>query len=101
MKTIGDEWYKTSAAKYKKKWMMGMSSIQFKHIDKDNNYYLPGKDVLAPRLAQVMQMQPDMLQIQSWNDAGESHNMGLAWNEAIPKDSANANSKIRNYQESE
>lgn len=62
---------------------MGMSPMQFKHIDGGQNWYLRGEQNLEYRMGQVLDLQPDMLEIQTWNDAGESHYMGNIWNEPI------------------
>jgi len=57
---------------------MGLSPVQFKHLSPTQNWYRRGEDTLSYRLAQ----QPDMIQLQSWNDAGEGHYMGNVWGEA-------------------
>ncbi|KAK5941705.1 hypothetical protein PMZ80_005655 [Knufia obscura] len=66
-----------------KLFMMGLSPLQFKHINPQNNWYRRGESNLENRIPQVLDLQPDLLQIQSWNDAGESHYMGNSWLEPI------------------
>jgi hypothetical protein len=55
--------------------MMGISPIQFKHLDAADNWYHRGEDTLEYRIGQALDLQPDMLEFQTWNDAGESHSM--------------------------
>jgi len=62
---------------------MGISPLQFKHIDSGQNWYLRGEANLEYRLGQALSLQPDMLELQTWNDAGESHYMGNIWPEPI------------------
>lgn len=62
--------------------MMGVSPLQFKHMDATNNWYRRGEENLQFRLGQVLELQPDMIELQTWNDAGESHYMGNIWSEA-------------------
>jgi glucan endo-1,3-alpha-glucosidase len=63
--------------------MMGISPLQFKHIDSGQNYYRRGSQNLEYRFGQVLELQPDMIQLQTWNDAGESHYMGNSWPEPL------------------
>ncbi|OMP89199.1 Glucan endo-1,3-alpha-glucosidase agn1 [Diplodia seriata] len=60
-----------------------MSSLQFKRIDGSGNWYRRGELNLAHRMAQVLALSPDFVQIISWNDAGESHYIGNVWQEGI------------------
>ena len=62
---------------------MGCSPLQFKHMDSTNNWYRRGEANLENRFAEVLQLQPDMLEMQTWNDAGESHYMGNNWPENV------------------
>ncbi|GME50427.1 putative glucan endo- -alpha-glucosidase agn1 protein [Neofusicoccum parvum] len=66
-----------------KVYMMPMSSLQFKRIDGSGNWYRRGELNLAQRMAQVLALSPDFVQIISWNDAGESHYIGNVWQEGI------------------
>jgi glucan endo-1,3-alpha-glucosidase len=73
-----------SAAKSNNKvFMMGMSPIQFKHLNKDNNWYRRGEQNLEYRMSQALALQPDIVQLQTWNDAGEGHYMGNIWPETL------------------
>ena len=63
--------------------MMGLSPLQYKHTDAGSNWYRRGEQNLEYRFGQVLQLQPDMLELQTWNDAGESHYMGNIWPEPI------------------
>ncbi|KAH8599849.1 glycoside hydrolase [Bisporella sp. PMI_857] len=66
-----------------KTFLMGVSPVQFKHIDGESNWYRRGEQNLEYRIGQVLSLQPDFIEIQSWNDAGESHYMGNSWLEPI------------------
>lgn len=60
-----------------------MSSFQFKHLDPSQNWYRRGELTLAQRIPQALSLQPHFLQIQTWNDAGESSYIGNIWPDAI------------------
>ncbi|OBT83372.1 hypothetical protein VE02_08364 [Pseudogymnoascus sp. 03VT05] len=81
--TTDDQTFLNAAKSANKLYMMGMSPMQFKHVDGGQNWYLRGEQNLEYRMGQVLDLQPDMLEIQTWNDAGESHYMGNIWNEPI------------------
>ena len=81
--TADDKTFQTAARNAKKIFMMGMSPVQFKHLSKGDNWYRRGEDNLEYRFGQVLDMQPDMLQLQTWNDAGEGHYMGNLWPEPM------------------
>ncbi|KAI0654666.1 glycoside hydrolase [Cubamyces menziesii] len=66
-----------------KVYMMPLSSVQFKHIDPGQNWYRRGELNLPLRIGQVLALQPDFVEIITWNDAGESHYIGNCWPEAI------------------
>ncbi|KAF2876672.1 glycoside hydrolase [Massariosphaeria phaeospora] len=89
--TKDDETYMSAASTAKKLFMLGISPMQFKHIDGSQNWYRRAEDNLEYRFAQALELQPDMLQLQSWNDAGESHYMGRLWPEPM------TNSPIHTY----
>ena len=57
--------------------------MQFKHIDSGQNWYRIGELNLPERIGQVLALQPDFVEIITWNDAGESHYIGNNWPEAI------------------
>ena len=76
--------YQTAAKSASKLFIMGASPLQFKYIDNNGqDYYRRGEANLENRFGEVLQLQPDMLEMQTWNDAGESHYMGNSWNEPI------------------
>lgn len=81
--TTSDVTAQTAARNAGKLFMMGISPVQFKHIDTTQNWYRRGEDNLEYRFAQALELQPDMLQLQTWNDAGESHYMGNLWPEPM------------------
>jgi glucan endo-1,3-alpha-glucosidase len=45
------------------------------------NWYRIGEDNFPQRLEQVLQLQPDFVEVITWNDAGESHYVGNIWPE--------------------
>jgi glucan endo-1,3-alpha-glucosidase len=47
------------------------------------NWYRIGEDNLPQRLQQVLSLQPDFVEIITWNDGGESHFIGNVWPEQI------------------
>ena len=62
---------------------LALSSLQFKHIDGGQNWYRRGELNLPTRIEQVLELQPDFVEIITWNDSGESHYIGNCWPEAI------------------
>lgn len=89
--TAADETFHNAAKSAGKLFMMGLSPLQFKHTSPYENWYRRGEQNLEYRFGQVLKLQPEMLEIQTWNDAGESHYMGNIWPEPI------AGSKIPAY----
>lgn len=77
---VTDQQYMTKAHDSGRLFMMGISPLQYKNMNAKNNWYRRGEENLEIRLGQALSLQPDMLQFQSWNDAGESHYMGNLWN---------------------
>lgn len=86
--TDDDTTYLTAAHNSGKTFIMGLSPLQFKHIDQSQNWYRRGEANLEVRFGQVLSLQPDMLEIQTWNDAGESHYMGNSWPEPLGSDTS-------------
>ncbi|KAF7557835.1 hypothetical protein G7Z17_g353 [Cylindrodendrum hubeiense] len=84
--TAEDKTFQSAAQSSGKLFMMGVSPLQFKHMNTDNNWYRRGERNLEYRLGQVLSLQPDMIELQTWNDAGESHYMGNFWPEVITGD---------------
>ncbi|KAJ5065230.1 glycoside hydrolase [Bipolaris maydis] len=70
-----DRTFQTAARNANKYFMMGISPLQFKHTSY-GNWYRRGEDNLENRIGQILNVQPDMVQLQTWNDGGESHYMG-------------------------
>ena len=81
--TTDDVTYLNSAHSAGKTFMMGVSPLQFKHMDAGDNWYRRGEQNLEYRFGQVLNLQPDFVELQTWNDAGESHYMGNSWPEPI------------------
>ncbi|KAF2736976.1 hypothetical protein EJ04DRAFT_489009 [Polyplosphaeria fusca] len=81
--TTDDTAFLAAARNASKLFMLGISPLQFKHIDSSQNWYRRGESNLEVRLAQALALQPDMLEIQTWNDAGESHYVGNIWDEPM------------------
>jgi glucan endo-1,3-alpha-glucosidase len=79
--TVDDEKFQAATNATSKTFMMGMSPVQFKHINNKDNWYRRGEENLEYRFGQVLRLQPDIVQLQSWNDAGEGHYMGNVWPE--------------------
>ncbi|TGO22166.1 hypothetical protein BPAE_0179g00050 [Botrytis paeoniae] len=84
--TIDDTIYQKAAKAAGKGFMMGISPLQFKHIDSTQNWYRRGEANLEVRFDQVLSAQPDFIEFQTWNDAGESHYMGNSWREPLVSD---------------
>jgi hypothetical protein len=78
-----DKTFMKAASNAGKSFIMGMSPLQFKHMGSSTNWYRRGESNLEIRIEQVLAMQPDMIELQTWNDAGESHYMGNLWNEPM------------------
>lgn len=89
--TAEDEIFLQAARDADKLFIMGMSPLQFKHIDEGQNWYRRGEDNLELRIEQALALQPDMIELQTWNDAGESHYMGNLWDEPL------TGSPVHNY----
>ncbi|KAH6975224.1 glycoside hydrolase [Ilyonectria sp. MPI-CAGE-AT-0026] len=84
--TAEDKTFQSAVQRSGKLFMMGVSPLQFKHMDATHNWYRRGEENLQFRLGQVLELQPDMIELQTWNDAGESHYMGNIWSEAAGGD---------------
>lgn len=81
--TSVDQQYLSGAQAAGKTFMMAISPLQFKHLSPDQNWYRSGGMNLALRMQQVLSMQPDFLEILTWNDGGESHYLGQYWPQTI------------------
>jgi glucan endo-1,3-alpha-glucosidase len=67
-----------------KTYMMGLSSLQYKHF-KGQHWFRAGDITFPDRMAQILSLadKPEFVQIQTWNDAGESHYIGHLWKEGL------------------
>ena len=88
--TVDDKAYHSGAAAAGKTFMMGISALQFKHLDSYENWYRRGELTLAQRIPQILAMQPDFVQVQTWNDAGESNYIGNIWPDGIEDSTVHA-----------
>jgi glucan endo-1,3-alpha-glucosidase len=93
--TTDDVTYLDGAHASNKSFIMGVSPLQFKHDPSYGNWYRRGEQNLEYRFGQVLKLQPDMVELQTWNDAGESHYMGNSWPEPI--EGTNIASYTANY----
>ncbi|OOQ88222.1 putative glucan endo-1,3-alpha-glucosidase agn1 precursor [Penicillium brasilianum] len=66
-----------------KTYMMPLSSFQFKYLGSGQDWYRIGEVNLPERMGQALQLQPDFVEVITWNDAGESHYVGDVWQEQI------------------
>ncbi|CRG88942.1 hypothetical protein PISL3812_05977 [Talaromyces islandicus] len=66
-----------------KVYMMPLSTFQFKHLDSSQNWYRRGESNIVDRMAQVLSLQPELVEVITWNDGGEGHYIGNVWEEAI------------------
>jgi len=70
--------------------MTGLSTFQYKHWD-SNHWYRAGDIVMPEKMTQLLALSsaggqsPDLIQIQSWNDAGEGHYIGPLHQEGLSK----------------
>ena len=81
--TNDDTTYLTGAHAASKTFLMGVSPLQFKHMDSNDNWYRRGEQNLEYRFGQVLNLRPDFIELQTWNDAGEGHYMGNIWPEPV------------------
>ncbi|KAL3455761.1 glycosyl hydrolase family 71-domain-containing protein [Aspergillus heterothallicus] len=65
-----------------KVYMMPLSIFQFKWFGNDR-WYRIGEINLAQRMQQILSLQPDFVEMLTWNDAGEGHYVGNVWPEQI------------------
>ncbi|KAJ9199305.1 CAZyme family GH71 [Paecilomyces variotii] len=66
-----------------KVYMMPLSTFQFKYLGPGQQWYRRGELNFAQRMGQILQLQPDFVEVVTWNDAGESHYVGDFWPEQI------------------
>lgn len=62
---------------------LALSSFQFKYLGSGQDWYRIGEDNLPQRMGQILNLQPDFVEVITWNDAGEGHYVGDFWAEQI------------------
>ncbi|KAI0169889.1 glycoside hydrolase family 71 protein [Hypoxylon sp. FL1284] len=77
-----DEAVKSAADKAGKAYMMGLSSLQYKHCCGDS-WYRAGETNMPERMEQILRVSPEFTEVITWNDAGESHYVGPCWAEGL------------------
>ncbi|CAG5137544.1 uncharacterized protein ALTATR162_LOCUS142 [Alternaria atra] len=65
-----------------KTYMAPLSSLQYKDCC-GANYYRIGEANLPEKMMQLLNLNPDFVEILTWNDAGESHYIGNNWPEGL------------------
>ncbi|KAF4459386.1 glucan endo- -alpha-glucosidase agn1 [Fusarium albosuccineum] len=68
-----------------KTYMAPLSSLQYKKCC-GGHYYRIGEVNLPQRMTQLLSLQPDFVEVLTWNDAGESHYIGNNWAEGLSKE---------------
>ncbi|KAF2969036.1 hypothetical protein GQX73_g4532 [Xylaria multiplex] len=76
---------KTAADAAGKSYVMGLSSLQYKHCCGDS-WYRSGETTLLERMNQILQVSPEFVEVITWNDAGESHYVGPSWPETVTEE---------------
>ena len=56
-----------------------MSTLQFKHLDANDNWYRKGELNLVQRMPQVLAVKPTFVEYLTWNDGSESTYIGHVW----------------------
>ncbi|TFB02978.1 Glucan endo-1,3-alpha-glucosidase agn1 [Trichoderma ghanense] len=64
-------------------FMMPVSSFQFKYLGPGQDWYRIGEVNLPQRFEQVLALEPDLVELITWNDAGEGHYVGNFFAEQI------------------
>ncbi|KAI5925059.1 glycoside hydrolase family 71 protein [Camillea tinctor] len=80
-----DKDVKAAADAAGKTYMMGLSSLQYKHCCGDS-WYRTGETNLPERMTQILAVQPEFTEVITWNDAGESHYIGPCWAEGLTEE---------------
>ncbi|KAI1081857.1 glycoside hydrolase family 71 protein [Whalleya microplaca] len=80
-----DEAVKKAADAAQKTYMMGLSTLQYKHCCGDS-WYKPGETNLPERITQILSLSPEFAEVITWNDAGESHYIGPTWKEGLTEE---------------
>ncbi|KAK1760367.1 glycoside hydrolase [Echria macrotheca] len=69
-----------AASKY---YAQPVSTYQFKHIDNNQNWFRRGSSELINGMRRALSLQPDFVELLTWNDGGEGHWFGNVWPEGI------------------
>ncbi|KAI1445880.1 glycoside hydrolase family 71 protein [Annulohypoxylon stygium] len=77
-----DQAIKSAADAAGKAYMMGLSTLQYKHCCGDS-WYRAGESTLPERMEQILTLAPEFTEVITWNDAGESHYIGPCWAEGL------------------
>ncbi|KAI1094115.1 glycoside hydrolase family 71 protein [Rostrohypoxylon terebratum] len=77
-----DQATKSAADAAGKAYMMGLSTLQYKHCCGDS-WYRAGESTLPERMEQILALAPEFVEVITWNDAGESHYIGPCWAEGL------------------
>jgi len=68
-----------------KDYMAALSTLQYKHVTNGGHWFRSGDIVMPERMTQLLSLppaqRPEFVQIQTWNDAGESHYIGALHDE--------------------
>ncbi|TGJ88363.1 hypothetical protein E0Z10_g483 [Xylaria hypoxylon] len=80
-----DQAVKTAADAVGKTYVMGLSTLQYKHCCGDS-WYRDGDTTLLKRMDQILQLSPEFTEVITWNDAGESHYIGPSWPETVTEE---------------
>ncbi|KAK3299456.1 glycoside hydrolase [Chaetomium fimeti] len=67
-----------------KAYMLPLSTFQAKHHPEHGNWFRIGGLNLPRRLIGALDMQPEFVELLTWNDAGEGHYFGNLWPESMP-----------------
>ncbi|KAI0854999.1 glycoside hydrolase family 71 protein [Xylaria cubensis] len=73
---------KQAADSVGKTYVMGLSTLQYKHCCGDS-WYRNGETTLLERMNQILKLSPEFTEVITWNDAGESHYIGPSWPETV------------------
>lgn len=85
--TSSDESIMTSIHNAGKSYMIPLSSLQYKHWS-GYHWYRPGEVNLPQRMTEILALDtlPEFVEIQTWNDAGESHYISELHTEGLTSD---------------
>ncbi|KAI2782674.1 glycoside hydrolase family 71 protein [Daldinia loculata] len=83
--SVRDEAVKSAADAAGKAYVMGLSSLQYKHCCGDS-WYRGGETNLPERMEQILSVSPEFTEVITWNDAGESHYIGPCWTEGLTEE---------------